>query len=297
MTGAQRIAAAFAGARPRPTLMPYLMGGFPDLETSAAIGMACVDAGADLLEVGLAFSDPLADGPVIQAAGSAALAAGATLHGVLEVVRVLADRVPVVLMAYMNPILARGIDGFSGLLAAAGASGVIVPDLPDEEAVALRWACDARGLALVGLAAPTTTPERMARIGAGARGFLYAVGVTGITGERAALDDGLADLLARARAHTTVPVAVGFGISTPDSAVRAASAGADGVILGTRLVRAAGEAGRDAAPAAVAELVAELRSALEATASDKDTHSVSQAQRQVALPTEGSPDVEDDSQP
>ncbi len=246
--------------------MPYLMGGFPELKTSTAIGEACADAGADLLELGLPFSDPLADGPVIQAAGSAALAAGATLSGVLEVARVLAERVPVVLMAYMNPVLARSIDGFCDLLAAAGAAGVIVPDLPDEEATELRSACDARGLALIGLAAPTTTAERMARIGADARGFLYTVAVTGTTGERAGVDDGLADVLARAHASTEVPVAVGFGISSPASAVQAAAAGADGVIVGTRLVRAAGEAGPDRAPGAVAELVAELRGALEASA-------------------------------
>jgi len=220
--------------------MPYLMGGFPELKTSAAIGEACADAGADLLELGLPFSDPLADGPVIQAAG-------ATLSGVLEVARVLAERVPVVLMAYMNPVLARGIDGFCDLLAAAGAAGVIVPDLPDEEATELRGACDARGLALIGLAAPTTTAERMARIGAEARGFLYTVAVTGTTGERAGVEDGLADVLARAHASTEVPVA-------------------DVVIVGTRLVRAAAEAGPECAPGAVAELVADLRGALEASA-------------------------------
>ncbi len=240
--------------------MPYLMGGFPDLQTSTAIGLACADAGADLLELGLPFSDPLADGQVIQAAGSAALAAGATLHGVLEVARVLAERLPVVLMAYMNPILARGIDGICDLLAAAGAAGVIVPDLPDEEAAELRGACDARGLALVGLAAPTTTAERMARIGADARGFLYTVAVTGTTGERAVLERGLDEVLARARAHIEVPVAVGFGISSPDSAVQAAAAGADGVIVGSRLVRAAGEAQDPGA--AVAELVRGFSAAL-----------------------------------
>ncbi len=240
--GVERIAAAFAGRRGRAALMPYLMGGFPDLPTSRAIGLACADAGADLLELGVPFSDPLADGPVIHAAGTAALAAGATLDGVLEVCASLAPRLPVVLMTYANLVLARTPERFAREASAAGASGLIVPDVPDEEARELREACAASGLALVPLVAPTTPDDRLARIGARARGFLYTVSVAGTTGERAAGADAFAPVVARARAHSAAPVALGFGIATPEQARAAADAGADGVIIGSRLVRAAAEA-------------------------------------------------------
>jgi tryptophan synthase alpha chain len=255
-SGVDTIAEAFAGARAngrRAALMPYLMGGFPDLETSRAIGLAYADAGADLIELGVPFSDPLADGPVIHAAATTALGAGATLPAVLEVARAIAERVPVVLMCYANPILVRGLERFADALAIAGVSGLIVPDLPLEEATDVRTACRRRGLALVPLVAPTTPPERLERIGAGASGFLYTVSLTGTTGERAGVDGALRQIIARAAAHTRVPVAVGFGISTPEQAAAAAAAGADGVIIGSRLVRAAAEAPDPAA--AVAELV------------------------------------------
>jgi tryptophan synthase alpha chain len=246
VTGIERIAEAFesAGANGRrAALMPYLMGGFPDLDTSRRIGLAYADGGADLVELGIPFSDPLADGPVIHAAGTAALRSGAKLHDVLEVGRAIAERVPVVVMCYANMIFARGLERFTDALLEVGASGLIVPDLPLEEASATLSACDERGLALVPLVAPTTPAERLARIGAQARGFLYTVSVTGTTGERAAVQDGLADVVARAAACTSVPVAVGFGISTAEQASAAADAGADGVIVGSRLVRAAGEPG------------------------------------------------------
>ena len=155
------IAAAFADNGKRAALMPYLMGGYPSIEGSIAAGSAAVDAGADLLELGIPFSDPLADGPVIHAAGTQALAAGATPHGVLGVCEQLALKVPVVLMVYANIVLTAGVDAFALKAAAAGASGLIVPDLPHDEAADLRAACDAEGLALVPLVAPTTTPERL----------------------------------------------------------------------------------------------------------------------------------------
>ena len=249
VSGCERIAEAFESARAegrRAALMPYLMGGFPDLDSSREIARAYVDGGADLIELGVPFSDPLADGPVIHAAGVAALRAGATVTDALSVVRAVADRIPVVVMCYANVILARGLDRFADMLLAVGASGLIVPDLPLEEAPATLAALDARGLALVPLVAPTTPDERLAQIGARARGFLYTVSVTGTTGERAENDGGLAAILARARASTEVPVALGFGIGTPAQATAAAQAGADGVIVGSRLVRAAAEA---AAPA------------------------------------------------
>ena len=252
------IASAFADNGKRAALMPYLMGGYPSIEESVAAGLAAVDAGADLLELGIPFSDPLADGPVIHAAGTDALAAGATPHGVLGVCERLAVRVPVVLMVYANIVLTAGAGAFALRAAAAGASGLIVPDLPHDEADEVRAACDAEGLALVPLVAPTTTPERIAAIGADARGFVYTVSLTGTTGERAELPEGLAETVERVRGSTDVPVAVGFGISTPDQA-RAVADVADGVIVGSRIVRAAGEGGADAVGSVVRELAEALR--------------------------------------
>jgi len=174
-SGVQRIADAFERNDKRAALMPYLMAGFPTIEDSRGIGEACVAAGADVLELGVPYADPLADGPVIHAAATAALEGGATLPAVLDVARSLAPRAPVVLMCYANMVFAPGLDAFVERLADTGACGVIVPDLPLEESAELRDACDARGLALVPLAAPTTTPERLAAIGSVARGFLYTV--------------------------------------------------------------------------------------------------------------------------
>jgi tryptophan synthase alpha chain len=258
--GAERIAAAFAARGGRAAVMPYLMGGFPDLERSLAIGEAYVDAGADLLELGIPFSDPLADGPVIHAAATRALEQGTTVGDVLTVARALAQRVPVVIMAYANTVLAPGTGIFLERLADAGVAGLIVPDLPHEESAELAQAAEQAGVALVPLVAPTTTPQRLAAIGARARGFMYVVSVTGTTGERSRNAADIAPLLARAKASTTVPVALGFGIATPEQAVAAAAAGADGVIIGSRLVRAAGEA--DDGVAEVARLVREIAEAL-----------------------------------
>ncbi|HEY2655550.1 MAG TPA: tryptophan synthase subunit alpha [Solirubrobacteraceae bacterium] len=242
--GRERIAEAFESARAegrRAALMPYMMAGFPDLERSLQVARAYVDGGADLVELGIPFSDPLADGPVIHAAGVAALRQGVRVGDALAVTRAIAAEVPVVVMCYANLVLARGLERFADVLLDVGASGLIVPDLPLEEAPATLEACDQRGLALVPLVAPTTPDERLRSIGARARGFLYTVSVTGTTGERAALGGGLSGVIARARAQTEVPVAVGFGIATPEQAASAAAAGADGVIVGSRLVRAAAE--------------------------------------------------------
>jgi tryptophan synthase alpha chain len=256
----QRIADAFASARGRAALMPYLMAGFPTLQQSVEIGEACVRNGADLLELGVPYSDPLADGPVIHEAGTRALEAGASVGGVLEVARALAPSVPVVLMCYANMVFAPGVEGFVERLARTGACGLIVPDLPQGEGPEVLEACEAAGLALVPLVAPTTTPERLAAIGERAQGFLYTVSVVGTTGERSTLGESFAEAVARAKAVTSAPVALGFGIATPEQAAQAAEAGADGVIVGTRLVRAAGE-GNDPA-AAVAALVGELAAGL-----------------------------------
>jgi tryptophan synthase alpha chain len=255
---ASPIANAFSAHGKRAALMPYLMGGYPSIDESVEAGLAAAEAGADLLELGIPFSDPLADGPVIHAAGTAALEAGATPFGVLGACERLAGRVPVVLMVYSNIVFTAGAAGFALRAAAAGASGLIVPDLPHDESGELREACDAEGLALVPLVAPTSTPERIAEIGADARGFVYTVSVTGTTGERNEVDPHLAETVRRVRAASEVPVAVGFGISTGEQA-RTVAEIADGVIVGSRVVRAAGEGGADAVGSLVAELAAALR--------------------------------------
>jgi tryptophan synthase alpha chain len=258
--GEQRIATAFAACDKRAALMPYLMGGYPDLDTSRRIGEAAAAAGADMLELGIPFSDPLADGPVIHDAATHALAGGANVAAVLDVAAALAPLVPVIVMSYVNILLAAGVERFLERLAECQVSGLIVPDLPFEEADAVAHAAQAVGVALVPLVAPTTPDARLAAIGERARGFMYVVSVTGTTGERGSAASSIEPLLARAHASTAVPVALGFGISTPAQASAAADAGADGVIVGSRLVRAAGE-GADG-EGAVGRLVSDFAAAL-----------------------------------
>jgi tryptophan synthase alpha chain len=262
---ADRIAAAFEGARAggRAALMPYMMGGFPDLGASAEIAAAYAEGGADVIELGVPFSDPLADGPVIHDAATRALAEGATLDSVLEICRNVSERVPVVLMVYANMVLAGdGPEAFAARAAEAGAAGVIVPDLPLGEAEDVRAALAGAGLAPVPLVAPTTPGPRRAAICEVARGFVYVVSDVGTTGERDELPPALAELVASVRAEAAVPVAVGFGIGTPEQAA-AVGAEADGVIIGSRLVRAAAEAASGAAAAdAVRSFLAEAREAM-----------------------------------
>jgi tryptophan synthase alpha chain len=253
----ERIAAAFAGSGKRAALMPYLMGGHPDLETSRACLDAAVEAGADLIELGIPFSDPLADGPVIHEAGTIALRGGVTPTDVLALCEQISHRVPVLLMVYANVVLSHGGEDFARRAAAAGAAGLIVPDLPHEESETVRSACADAGLALIALVAPTTTDTVLAEIGSDATGFIYAVSLVGTTGERGELPPGLAALVERIRGATEIPVAVGFGISTGEQA-RSVGELADGVIVGSRVVRAAGENGADG----VREVVADLAGAL-----------------------------------
>jgi tryptophan synthase alpha chain len=255
LRGVDRIAEAFGSHGKRAALMPYLMAGYPSVDVSAEAGLAAAAAGAEL---GIPFSDPLADGPVIHAAATEALAGGASPHAALGVCERISAELPVVLMVYVNVVLAAGPQAFALRAAAAGAAGLIVPDLPHDEADAVRAACDAEGLALVPLVAPTTTPERMALIGVSASGFVYAVSLTGITGERDELPPELTETVTRVRASTSVPVAVGFGISTPEQAAAVAEL-ADGVIVGSRMVRAAGEGGAGAVGAVAGELAEALR--------------------------------------
>ncbi|MFZ5920937.1 MAG: tryptophan synthase subunit alpha [Chloroflexota bacterium] len=227
-----------------PIFMPYFPLGYPDLETSIDVIEALAQNGADLIEVGLSFSDPLADGPVIQKATQTALENGITVGKSLQAVAELRRRgvsLPLVLMGYYNPILAYGLDGFVGEARSAGADGFIIPDLPPEEAG--EFDSLTGDLPLVRMLAPTTPPARMEKVARGAKGFIYLVSVTGVTGARGSLADGLGALIASVRQHASVPVCVGFGIGTPDQA-RTVGALADGVIVGSACVRAVGESRR-----------------------------------------------------
>jgi tryptophan synthase alpha chain len=265
--GLGRIAAAFAAARAegRAALMPYMMGGFPDLATSARVAEAYADAGADLIELGVPYSDPLADGPVIHAAATRALEAGTTLDDVLAICEGVASRVPVLPMVYANMALTRGPDRFADELAEAGAAGAIVPDLPPGEDSTLPQAMARMDLALVRFVTPTTPPDRRESILDSAEGFVYVVSLAGVTGERDRLPAELGELLADVRARASAPIAVGFGISSPE---RVAEAGtmADGVIVGSRLVREVADApGPDQAVEAARAFVERARAALSAS--------------------------------
>ncbi|MEB3334820.1 MAG: tryptophan synthase subunit alpha [Cyanobacteriota bacterium] len=251
------IAARFESLRHqgRCALMPFLMAGDPDLPTTAATLLALQDNGADLIELGIPYSDPLADGPVIQAAASRALASHTTPAAVLDLLRSLQGEltIPVILFTYSNPLLNRGMDAFCQQAAEAGAAGLVVPDLPLEEADKLSPIAASRGLDLVLLVAPTTPPERMARIHATSRGFTYVVSVTGVTGVRAALESRVEPLVQALKQQGGCPVAVGFGISTPEQAHQVKGWGADGAIVGSALVKTLAEAraaGEDGATAA-----------------------------------------------
>ena len=262
-SGAARIAAVFERARAegRAAVMPYLTLGYPRPEASVALVEAAAAGGADLLEVGVPFSDPLADGPIIQRATHVALQQGTTAARCLEIVRGLRVRglkVPLVLMGYYNPILAYGDAAFCRDCRQAGVDGLIVPDLPPEEGVTLEEACRRNGLALAYLLAPTSPPARIHLVTERSEGFVYLVSVTGITGPRERLPAGLVQFVQRVRAVTDKPLAVGFGIATPEQAGRVAAL-ADGVIVGSALVRLSGE---EKGPEKVAAFVAELRQAV-----------------------------------
>ena len=227
--------------RNRPIFMPYFPFGYPNLKTSIDVIEALAKNGADLIEVGLAFSDPLADGPVIQKATQIALHNGINVAKSLAAVRELRLRgvtIPLILMGYYNPMLAYGLERFVHDAEQAGADGFIIPDLPMEEAVEFEAVIGE--LPLIHMLAPTTPEDRMQSITQHAKGFLYLVSVTGITGVRQSVMEGLGDLIARVRAHTTTPVCVGFGIGTPEQA-SAVGAMADGVIVGSACVKAIGD--------------------------------------------------------
>jgi tryptophan synthase alpha chain len=226
----------------RAALMPYLPLGYPTLAHSLELVEAAVANGADMIELGIPFSDPLADGPVIQAATQVALDRGMTLSRCIDAVRTLRHRgihVPLLLMGYTNPILAYGPSGFGRDCADVGVDGLIVPDLPPEEGGALEQSLSSGGVSLTYLLAPTSTEERIDLITGRSEGFVYLVSVTGVTGAREQLPPSLGDFVKRTRAHTDKPLAVGFGISNPQQARSVASI-ADGVIVGSAIVRLSG---------------------------------------------------------
>ena len=244
-------------------LIPYITAGDPSLEATEKIVLAAAAAGADAIELGVPFSDPVADGPTIQRASERALRGGTTLPGVLELVGRLRARtaVPLVLFGYFNPILQMGLERFGTAAAAAGADGVLVTDMTPEESDEYRAAMRARGLDTIFLAAPTSTDARLERIAACSSGFLYLVSRMGVTGAREALPEELPALARRARRFTKLPIAVGFGISLPEH-VSVLGGIADAAVVGSALVAEIEKAGSsDAAADAVAERIRLLKHA------------------------------------
>lgn len=266
MSGPERIGAAFARARRerRAALVTYVMAGDPDLATSREMALACASGGADVLEIGMPFSDPIADGPTIQAAGERSLAAGTDVAACLRLAAEVRRRsdVPIALMGYVNPVLSMGEERFLDGCAASGVDAVILPDLPPEEAGHLCRLAAERGVATVFLVAPTSTPDRVAAACRAATGFLYFVSVTGVTGARRALPAGLGEKVAAARAASAVPVVVGFGVGTPEQA-RAMGRIADGVVVGSAIVERIARGGsRSVRAARVRAFVSSLAGAL-----------------------------------
>lgn len=262
--GRSRITAAFQNAQQTQiaALMPYFTIGFPDHTTSLAV-IEAIAPYSDLLELGVPFSDPLADGPTIQRSTQIALEGGTTTAVCLQTVRTLRQKgitTPVMLMGYYNPILANGQEKYVTDAAAAGVDGFIVPDLPPEEAGDLEALAAAAGLALIHFLAPTSHPDRIANVSQRASGFIYLVSVTGVTGARTNLQSDLADFVGRVREQALVPLAVGFGIGTPEQAANVGQL-ADGVIVGSALINTVDQA--DDKPAAAQQFVQSLQQALQ----------------------------------
>jgi tryptophan synthase alpha chain len=272
-----RVAARFAAcqAQDRAALVTFVTAGDPDLETSEAILASLATAGADIIELGMPFTDPMADGPAIQAGNLRSLSHGIRLRDVLAMIgrfRMRDPHTPIILMGYFNPILAYGPARFAADAAAAGLDGTIVVDLPPEEAGELAPDLAAKGLHLVRLATPTTDAARLPRVLEGASGFLYYVAVAGITGAQAATAADVAAAVARLKASTNLPIAVGFGIRTPDQAA-AIAVHADGVVVGSALVDAIGAAAAERAndiPARVAAQVGALAAAVRSARQTKE---------------------------
>ena len=264
--GTARIERAFAAARAegRLAVAVYLTVGYPALGATGGLARAALDGGADLIELGVPFSDPLADGATVQRASEAALRNGTTLERcVEEAASLVRERdAAVLLMGYANPFLRHrgGLAGFASDAARAGLGGIIVPDLPAEESAEFDAALEPAGLARISLYAPTTPDDRLARLVPLSRGFVYCVSLTGVTGARSALGSDVADFVGRVRRHTPLPIVVGFGISTPDH-VRALRGVADGVAVGSAALDAIGGAPRGREAGALRDFVASLAAA------------------------------------
>ena len=259
-----RIGATFARLqqRSRGGLVAYVTAGDPDARTSEQILLALAEGGADIIEVGVPFSDPVADGPVIQRATERALAAGMTLRGVLDIISSVRTRIetPIVLFTYANPVVRMGAQAFAAAASAAGADGVLMLDYPVEEAEPIRQPLIEAGLDPIFLISPTTTDQRMRHSADLGRGFLYVISRLGVTGQRDEMAPDAAALVDRLRRHSALPVAIGFGISRPEH-VAAACRSADAAVVGSAIVNLIGEKGPDA-PDAVREYVRWLKSGL-----------------------------------
>jgi tryptophan synthase alpha chain len=251
--GSQRIGRAFAAAKEagRICFAPYVVAGYPDMAASEQLALAALDSGADLMEIGLPYSDPLADGVTLQRASTAALAQGATLDAALDMVERVAQArpdKPVLVMGYANQFMGpRGERAIATRLTAAGAAGAIVADLPPDEGAPLEEAFVENGLALVYLVAPTSSAERLTLIGERSGGFVYCVSLAGVTGARRRGPAKLGALVARVKERSPLPVAVGFGVSRPEHVRAVAATGADGVAVGSALIDSLGPDGRDEA--------------------------------------------------
>ncbi|MEK7817517.1 MAG: tryptophan synthase subunit alpha [Actinomycetota bacterium] len=258
-----RLQKQFEGRSKKALLIPYITGGFPDMEGCRRVLESFIKGGADIIELGVPFSDPLADGPVVQASSQKALDEGVTPEDVLALAGEFSGRLPVVLLIYYNCIYAYGQDRFLKAAAAAGVSGLVVPDLPVDEATEFVAACGTHGVDPILLAAPTSPDERIEMIAENASGFIYCVSVTGVTGARTSLSDQLPAFIARVRKRTAVPLAVGFGVSEPEHAAEVARH-ADGVIIGSRLISIVSDAGGiDEACAAVEEFLESVNEVLQ----------------------------------
>lgn len=249
-------------------LIPFLTAGDPDIATTAKLVRTLVDNGADLVELGMPFSDPMADGPTIQAASERALAAGATLEKVLQLVADIRQdcQVPLVLMGYYNPIFRYGAERFAEAAAAAGVDGLLLVDLPPEESGEISSVMRAAGIAMITLLAPTTPPERMQKLAAAAEGYLYYVSMTGVTGTQKITPGDIRTAVQELKGMATVPVGVGFGITTAEDA-RTVGEFADGVVVGSALVKIIAEHARsEELLPRVGNFIAELKQGLSASA-------------------------------
>lgn len=245
-------------------LIPFITAGDPDLETTAAALQILDSSGADFIELGVPYSDPLADGPVIQAAATRALQRGTKLEGVLEMLQAITPNLqaPIILFTYYNPILHRGIDKFLEQIAAAGVSGLVVPDLPLEEAGGLLKPASEIGIDLTLLIAPTSSAERIETIARSSQGFIYLVSVTGVTGMRSQMETRVSDLLQKIRSVTDKPIGVGFGISQPEQARQVKAWGADAAIVGSAFVKRLAEGTPEQGLSAIAQFSQSLKATI-----------------------------------